>query len=170
MIGITIATVLALLAAPALAADPDTSGFDPAAAFESRKSLEGEWVGTRVSGGDPTTATYRVTAAGSAVVKTYAPGQPYEMITVYHMDGEDLMLTHYCAVGNQPRMKFETSPVAKEIRFGFAGGTNFDPTTDTHAHEGWTRIVDSNTVETESLGYRDGKPAAPTRTIWERSR
>ena len=50
-------------------------------------------------------ARYAVTAAGSAVVETVFPGTEHEMVTVYHADGSDLVLTHYCMEGNQPRMR-----------------------------------------------------------------
>ena len=39
------------------------------------------------------------------------PWLEYEMScldhAVYHMDGPDLVMTHYCAAGNQPTMKFK---------------------------------------------------------------
>ena len=62
----------------------------------------------RMNSGQPTdqvVSTYRVTAAGSAVMEVLFPGTDHEMVTVYHQDGDDLILTHYCAAGNQPRMK-----------------------------------------------------------------
>ena len=49
----------------------------------------------------------RTTGGGSAVTETLFPGTAHEMMSVYHMDGDDLVLTHYCAGGNQPRMMLE---------------------------------------------------------------
>ena len=43
------------------------------------------------------------------------------MITIYHMDGDDLLLTHYCALQNAPVMKFEKSNKPGEIKFAFHG-------------------------------------------------
>jgi hypothetical protein len=160
-----VATTLVCSALPAADA---VNVYDASAAFEAIKSLEGDWVGARADGSGEVETSFKVTAAGSAVIKTYAPGKPHEMVTVYHMADDTLMLTHYCAVGNQPQMKFESSDRAGEIRFSFAGGTSFDPSKDTHAHEGWTRILADGRIETESIGYRDGKPAPPTRTVHER--
>ena len=36
--------------------------------------------------------------------ETMFPGEAHEMTNLYHMDGGDLVITHYCTVGNQPRM------------------------------------------------------------------
>ena len=83
--------------------------------FDRLKSLEGTWTGRSGwdegadKGAGEVTVIYKVTAAGSAVQETLFPGTPHEMVTMYHMDGADLMLTHYCAAGNQPRMKLEPS-------------------------------------------------------------
>ncbi|MGH7152138.1 MAG: hypothetical protein ACREIU_15640, partial [Planctomycetota bacterium] len=79
----------------ALAGDEPKKG----APLERIKALAGEWVQVGEDG-KPTTeviSSYRVTAAGSAVVETLFPGSDDEMVTVYHMDGESLMLTHYCS-------------------------------------------------------------------------
>ena len=107
--------------------------FESASAFEALKALEGDWEGSRADGDSSVAVSYRVTAAGSALIKTYAPGAEHEMVTVFFMDGDDLVLTHYCALGNQPQMKFEASDRPGEIRFAFAGGSNFAPAKDTQS-------------------------------------
>lgn len=56
------------------------------------------------------TVEYKVTSGGSAVVETLFPGTAEEMTTMYHMDGDKIVMTHYCLIGNQPRM--EASPSA----------------------------------------------------------
>ena len=53
---------------------------------------------------DTPTIVYSVIAAGSAVHEHMFPGGPHEMVTVYHLDGPDLLLTHYCAAGNKKLM------------------------------------------------------------------
>ncbi|HKB15521.1 MAG TPA: hypothetical protein VKF62_05615 [Planctomycetota bacterium] len=100
------------------------------------KALAGDWV--RVGeDGKPTeriVSSYKVTAAGTAVVETMLPGSNHEMVTVYHMDGENLMLTHYCAQGNQPRMKAKPGGPADRLEFSCAGGTNMKSEDDAHMH------------------------------------
>lgn len=76
----------------------------------------------------------KVTAGRSAVHETFFPGQPMEMVSIYHMSNGDLVMTHYCVLGNQPRMKADPKSPANQIRWTFAGGTNLDPAKDTHIH------------------------------------
>jgi len=78
-------------------------GSTPAAAMFARiKSLAGQWE-AQVNGGKAE-ITYEVIAGGSAVMeRESAEGMP-PMLTVYYLDGNRLLLTHYCMAGNQPRM------------------------------------------------------------------
>ena len=76
--------------------------------FDRMKLLAGEWVaaedGPMFKRG-ALVSRYVLTGGGTALVDTLFPGAPHEMTTVYHRDGADLALTHYCAGGNQPRMR-----------------------------------------------------------------
>ena len=128
------AALLAALALPAAA--PAGGALDPKAAFERLKGLSGEWQGAVMSPDGPATPdTFRVTAAGSAVMETMFAGTDHEMVNVFHMEGPDLVVTHYCAAGNQPRMRYAAEKSgADQMVFDFAGGTNFDPAKDKHIH------------------------------------
>lgn len=66
--------------------------------------LAGDWEMTDQDGNTHHAATFAVTAAGSAVREIMFPGSESEMTNLYHMDGNELVITHYCAGGNQPRM------------------------------------------------------------------
>ena len=139
----------ALLAVPVLGADA------PAAktAFERLKSIEGEW-----KGDDSMKVVYKVTAAGSVVQETMFPGTPSEMVTMYHLDGDELRLTHYCASGNQPRLKLDRKASSDDtLEFVFEGGTNLDPAKDMHMHSGRIWFKDAKHLESEWDGYADGK-------------
>ena len=47
------------------------------------------------------------------------------MTSVYHLDGPDLRLTHYCAAGNQPRLKASViDEPAGHVVFSFVDITN----------------------------------------------
>lgn len=79
--------------------------------FEKIKSLAGTWKGTTETEGkiEPAEIHYKVTSNGSVVVETLAPGTPHEMISVYHDDNGKLSMTHYCAIGNQPKLDLTRS-------------------------------------------------------------
>src|SRR5688500_4572531 len=92
------------------------------ACFERIKKLTGDWVEVDEKTGKETVMLrYRVIAGGSAVEEIIMPGEPHEMVTVYHLDGSSLMLTHYCAVGNQPRMKATAASTPAKIEFKCVG-------------------------------------------------
>ena len=160
------ALLLLLIPATTLAGGNDEQpvAFDAQAAFEAIKSLEGEWVGTvKVEGAEEsreTTVVYKVSANGHSVIETFAPGKPLEMFSVYHMDGDDLLMTHYCAIGNAPKMKFRETGKPGELAFEFNGGTNLDPEKDAHAHEGKRQLHGPNHYTSVSIGFNDGKPTA----------
>ncbi len=133
------------------------------AGLERFKQLAGDWVGT-ISGGEgkekqEVRVNYKVTSAGSAVVETITPGSEHEMVTLIHKDGDDLVLTHYCALGNQPRMKAERGGDDKKIAFKFAGATNLKSDKDPHMHEAVFTFVDKDTLKAEWTHYHDGKAA-----------
>lgn len=131
------------------------------AALEKMKKLAGTWL-LADEDGKPTeqiASIIKVTAGGSAVHETIFPGQPHEMVSVYTVDGSDLIMTHYCVLGNQPRMKADPKSPANQIVWRFTGGTNLDPTKDKHMHEATLTIVDDDHVELNGVGWENGAPA-----------
>jgi len=155
---VVVSIVLALVAASlaSAAAAGATPAFDDRSAFEALKALAGSWEGkTSEPGEQPVTETFRVIAGGSVVLEDMFPGTPHEMVTVYHMDGDRLVLTHYCAVGNQPRMRFEKTGHPGEIRFAFDGGTNLRADRDEHMHEVTIRLAGGR-MESEWVSWKDG--------------
>src|SRR5262245_42321959 len=114
-------------------ADDPKDGIDAKTALEKLKGLAGEWTLGKGSehGGEGQKIKYRVVGAGSAVVEEQFAGSPHEMVSVYHLDGDNLLMTHYCAAGNQPRLKLDRkASTADTLVFVFDGGTNFDPAKD----------------------------------------
>ena len=129
--------------------------------LETMKKLAGTWVAADQDGKptDQVVSIIKVTAGGSAVLETIFPGQPQEMVSIYHRDGADLLITHYCALGNQPRMKADPASPPNQVRFKFAGGTNLDPAKDMHMHEGTLTFVDDDHIEFSGVAWVNGKPA-----------
>lgn len=156
---------LVLLALTTTALSDDKPGStNPAAThpgLERLKKLAGTWVAVGEDGKptDQVVSVVKVTAAGSAVHETLFPGQAHEMVSVYHRDGADLVMTHYCALGNQPRMKADPKSPASQIRWQFAGGSNLDPAKDKHMHEGTITFIDDDHIEWSGVCWEGGKPA-----------
>jgi hypothetical protein len=131
------------------------------AAFEKIKALSGEWE-TSQSAGDHAahggTVTYKVTAAGSAVIETLFGGSDHEMITMYFMDGNELALTHYCMLHNRPQMRAEKQTSPEKLVFKCQAGDKIEA--EEHMHQETFTFVDADHVKTEWVLYKDGKPAS----------
>jgi hypothetical protein len=156
--------LLSLLACALIAGAADEKKDAPkekGTALDAFKNLAGEWVG---KGGDAKDSheakvTYKVTSNGSAVVETIDPGGNHEMVTMIHLDGDKVVLTHYCALGNQPRMKAPAKLDGKKVAFEFADATNLKSDRDMHMHNVTYTFVDEDTIKTEWTHYMDGKAA-----------
>jgi hypothetical protein len=104
------------------------------------------------------TSRYQLTAGGSAVLETIFPGQDMEMVSLYYKDGNQLLMTHYCCLGNQPKFRARIGDSKDELVFDFAGGGKLDPSKDAHIHNGRVRFVDADHIHSEWEMYVDGKP------------
>ena len=93
------------------------------AEFDQIKLLAGNWAG-KATDGRPVHINYQVVSSGSAVMESIAEGAGAGMVTMYHLDGDQLMMTHYCSVGNQPRMRADATSTPSAIKFTFLDVTN----------------------------------------------
>lgn len=118
-----IAAIAVLLAL--ISASPALAETDAARTFHQIAALEGRWVG-KGSTGEQIEVSFRMTAGGSALMSEIHGHGPENMITMFHMDGDRLIMTHYCGAGNQPRMKV-VSADARSVSFEFFDGTNIAP-------------------------------------------
>jgi hypothetical protein len=130
-----------------------------AAGLEKLKALQGEWIDVDgVFGNKGAVAvTYRVTASGKTVVETFPLNTPGEMVTVYHLDGHDLVLTHYCSGGTQPRMR-SRGLSGDAVTFDFDGGANIDPAKTSHMHSARIEFVSADEVRATWHSWANGKP------------
>jgi hypothetical protein len=148
MKSLRIAAALAfLLAATAAVAQSDAKG-----TFEHLKSLNGTWEG-KANNSNPVKIVFRSTGGGSALLSEIMGEE--DMISVFHVDNNRVLMTHYCAAGNQPRMQASMSPDGKTITFAFVDATNLAgpkaghmehlvitmPDADHHS-EDWTFVQD----------------------------
>lgn len=155
MRNIALALMLLCLLPLAFAADEHSSTIAASPAFDKMKTLVGAWDGTMLEGGKemPATASFKIVSDGSALMGYLGEGTPYEMVTMFHMDGARLMATHYCAAHNQPRLVVEKSDDPNHVTFRFLDGTNLGPH-DGHM-EAVTFIFDGANHHIEEWTYKD---------------
>ncbi|MDZ4830247.1 MAG: hypothetical protein SGJ09_08645 [Phycisphaerae bacterium] len=160
--GVTI-TLTACLALGCASSGQRTASTPPSpavvGAFDELKSLQGEWqkTGENSDNGKPTVASvFRVTSGGSAVREVMFPGGRYEMTNMYHLDGDTLMATHYCAAGNQPRMRCEPVTEHGVYVFKFSDITNL-PTPETeHMADLTLTVIDHDHITQAWQSYKAG--------------
>jgi hypothetical protein len=136
--------VLALAATTALAQSEAQKTFD------KLKSLTGTWQGKDAQG-KTVQVSYRMTAGGSALMSEI---EVENMITMFHFDGDRLLMTHYCGAGNQPRMKGSSSADGKTITFEFVDATNLPTPQTGHMHRVVFNLIDAN-HHTEAWTFLD---------------
>jgi hypothetical protein len=171
---VTFLVFLALAATVSVAAD-EQSGHGPAASDDPRleflRSLAGTWVvksGPEEMPGD-SIFEFRVTAGGHAVEEREMAGSPMEMLTLYNMDGKDLVATHFCMLGNQPHMIAAKRVEDHSLSFACDGKPG---NTHSHAEEhvhGWTiqRDGDDKLILSGEV-IKDGKSSEAPRFVLTR--
>jgi hypothetical protein len=117
--------------------------------FDHLKSLAGSWEGHLTTvpqdsdmEGKLMQVTFRVTSMGNALVHEMRGDGPDDPITMLYLDGDRLLLTHYCDAGNRPRMVGKMSPDGKAVEFDFldvAGSTQYG-----HMHHAVFTVIDAN--------------------------
>ena len=131
---------------------------NPPASFDPLKKLVGSWKGTQDSpeGKKEVAVEYYLTSAGTALVEKTGPGSEYEMLSVYHGQGDNVVMTHYCAFGNQPKMAMVKSDDSNTIRFSYidSGTAN-----DAHMHQLTLKWVSADHLTQEWVFHQNGKPA-----------
>ncbi len=127
-----------------------------AAAFAQLKSPVGEWEANSSMG--KTHVSYELVAGGTALLERESGEKMPTMLTVYHLDGDRLILTHYCMAGNQPRMVARSfKPETGEIEFKFLDATNLANPNAGHMRNAKFRVVDAKTMTQQWDFYENGK-------------
>jgi hypothetical protein len=126
--------------------------------FERLKKLEGKWKGRSTKGWEEVIA-YRTIAQGSVVVENSFDAHPNEtMMTMFHMDGDRLMLTHYCAARNQPRLvATDFADEGRTITFTFLDAGNLPSRNKGHMDKMVLRFLDDDHTTSKWTWYQDGK-------------
>ena len=130
---------------------------DAQKSFDKIKTLAGSWEGhvtvtppqPEMGDGTVTQVSMRVTSRGNSLVhEMKGAGTPEDParydhpVTMFYVDGDRLLLTHYCDAGNRPRMTGKVSADGKTVEFDFldvAGGTQYG-----HMHHAVFTVIDAN--------------------------
>jgi hypothetical protein len=142
-------TIIALLLAAApLPADKTKSE----EAFDRLATLKGEWKGEQ--GGVKISLIYTLTANGSALMEEFRPESGAVMITMFTVDGDHLIATHYCSAKNQPQMMTSAiTDAQKPLAFSLARITGLKSPDDWH-NTGLTMIQEDNDHLTQEWTYQ----------------
>jgi hypothetical protein len=132
---------------------PIWSAPNAGAALDTLKGLAGQWQAKDPSGKQQM-ITWKVVSGGSAVMETM---QEESMVTMYHVDKSRLMLTHYCAAQNQPRMQAQVSDDGKTFTFDFLDATNLASPAEGHMHKLVLTIQDKDHFTEQWYFSQDGK-------------
>jgi len=142
-----IAIVLFALSLPVLSA-PNAK-----ASFESLKTLTGEWE-SKDSSGKMQNVSWKAVSGGSVLMESM---QEDSMVTMYHVDNNRLLLTHYCAAQNQPRMQATVSDDGKTFTFDFIDATNLASPADGHMRKLVLTIQDKDHFTEQWFFAQKGK-------------
>ncbi|MCQ4166480.1 hypothetical protein [Tahibacter harae] len=118
---------------------------DAQAAFARLGQLAGDWEG-QFANGRHHTVNYRFSAGGTVLVETWALAPGRESITVYYVDGDELLATHYCPQGTQPRLRL-VDDAGGRLSFELRDGGNLALAGKSHQQAFWLELSGEN-------GYR----------------
>ena len=144
----TVGMMVLVAAAASLAADKIKSE----EAFDRLTSLKGEWKGEQK--GVKISVIYTLTANGSALMEEFRPEKGHEMITMFTVDGDQLIATHYWSAKNQPQMVTPTiTDAQKPLAFSLARITGLK-SPDAWHNTGLTVIQEDNDHLTQEWTYQ----------------
>jgi hypothetical protein len=150
---VTAAVLWAGLVATA-ATKPETNAN---AAFSRLKALAGSWEAQSERG--TVSSSYELISNATALVEHIKVPGEQEMMTVYYLDGNRLLLTHYCTAGNQPQMQAEAyDPAGNQLVFNFIGGGNLSDPGKGHMHNVVLQFLGADSFSSKWTFQENGKP------------
>ena len=152
-----IALLLATPTPPPVAAEAFTHLQAPpvaAEAFTHLQAIAGQWEapdkGVRVS--------YQLVANGSTLLETYITPRGTTTLTVFHLDNDRLVATHYCAQGNQPRLVLSAAnATARSFTFDFWDATNLKSPGQAHLRHLELEAADADHTTRRETYVENGK-------------
>ncbi len=128
------------------------------------KDLAGYWESKPDQKGNKEAVVYKTTSGGTVVQEILFPSTNHEMVSMYHNEGGDLVMTHYCSLGNQPKLKASRQLKDGAVEFEFVDGTNMRGA-DMHIHNLRLSFLDKNHIKHEWLAHKDGRPVGQAKVV-----
>lgn len=140
---------------------------DAQKAFEKLKTLAGSWQGSVM--GMSVQTTIRVTSSGNAILHEVTSSvRPDDPITMIYVDGDRLLLTHFCDSGNRPRMEGKLSPDSNSVEFNLVDITG--STQRGFMNRMVFTFVDANHHNGESTWTLPGKKPMSVQAVFQRTK
>ena len=134
----------------------------PAQQFEHLKTFAGAW---SVEGSETLTIRFEITANGTVLIENWETPSGLHSMTIYHMDGAELIGTHYCPQGNQPRLVAQGLTEHNIVRLTFKDATDLD-SSEGFAHDlEFTYDDNGNLQRREVYWNSEGAESAFTYTL-----
>lgn len=128
--------------------------------FERIKKWEGLWVGQSTKGWTDT-LTYKTVAGGSVVVEESFGAHPNEtMYSMFSLDVDRLIMTHYCVARNQPRLvatEFGRSDSGEVVVFTFMDITGVASRNKGHMDKCRVTFISDSLTKVQWTWYQDGQ-------------
>lgn len=121
-----------------------------ASAFDSFKSLRGKWSIQSNRKPIPVEMTYDDGSKNSIVTELFG-----KELSVFYRDGDDLIMTHFCNIGNQPRLKLKANGLPGLIEFELFDITNLKSETSPHVQKIIYKIIDDKHFDLEIVWKKD---------------
>lgn len=164
-LALTIASCLGSSGAAFAQATKDPA--NAAQAFDKLKTLAGHWEATTDKG--KVSTSFELVSGGTALVEHMSMAGEKEMLTVYYVDGNRLLLTHYCEAGNQPRMRAAAfDPKTNLIDFDFVDATNLPDAGAGHMHHVTVKLNGPSELAEDWTFYQGGKASMTVPILYHR--
>jgi hypothetical protein len=130
---------------------PSAALWSSATAFETFKGFEGKWAIRSGQKALPIEMTYESGSKGSIVTEKFG-----KELSVFYRDGQNLLMTHFCNAGNQPRLRLRENTQPGVFEFQMFDITNLQSADADHVERVIYRIVDDKTINLEIV-WKNGK-------------
>jgi len=158
-----LATLLLSLAVKTFAGEEHMKPPPRSAEFNRLSQLVGQWEATNSHHpqGEKSAVEYSLSSAGTALVEKLFVGTPHEMVSVYHDVGGKLMMTHYCAMGNAPKLELQKAS-QKEYDFSLANNSGLNDAKEPHMHSLNVKFKSQDKLVQKWTSWKEGKETEST--------